>query len=275
MDRGLPIGTAAGANAFIASGATCVKAGNGMVSTWTLAGSTTTYSGSYSTDGYNITAALTWVDPGTDFTTGYGGSGDGAAGDEVGMGTCVATLQTDGATELAAATTTEGNYALCHFIFWTSATGTVNLVAAASGANDWGQSNYLNETQWGTAGNGVKGNGMKATNSGGTIISATTQGHALTPAGASGTTTITAGTKNFFWYQPVWSNTYAATALRRYNGGGTEAEKVKAYCVSQRKLDGATHISNGFVAQTAVTTLTGASALAASALALGVASLAI
>merc|ERR1719198_1705579 len=72
---------------------------------------------------------------------------------------------------------------------------------------------------WGTAGNGVKGNGMKATNSGGTIISATTQGHALTPAGASGTTTITAGTKNFFWYQPIWSNTYAATALRRYNGG--------------------------------------------------------
>merc|ERR1719198_2367237 len=226
-------------SSLIASGATCVKAGNGMVSTWTLAGSTTTYSGSYSTDGYNITAALTWVDPGTDFTT------------------------------------TEGNYALCHFIFFVSGSGTVTLVAAASGTNDWGQSNYLNETQWGTAGNGVKGNGMKATNSGGTIISATTQGHALTPAVASGTTTITAGTKNFFWYQPIWSNTYAATALRRYNGGGTEAEKVKAYCVSQRLLSVSTHVAGGFVAQTAVTTLTGASALAASAIALGVASLAI
>ena len=263
-------------SSLIASGATCVKAGNGMVSTWTLAGSTTTYSGSYSTDGYNITAALTWVDPGTDFTTTYGGTNEtSTSGAQVGMGTCVATLQTDGATELAASTTTEGNYALCHFIFFVSGSGTVTLVAAASGTNDWGQSNYLNETQWGTAGNGVKGNGMKATNSGGTIISATTQGHALTPAGASGTTTITAGTKNFFWYQPIWSNTYAATALRRYNGGGTEAEKVKAYCVSQRLLSVSTHVAGGFVAQTAVTTLTGASALAASAIALGVASLAI
>merc|ERR1719198_2020291 len=176
-------------SSLIASGATCVKAGNGMVSTWTLAGSTTTYSGSYSTDGYNITAALTWVDPGTDFTTTYGGTNEtSTSGAQVGMGTCVATLQTDGATELAASTTTEGNYALCHFIFFVSGSGTVTLVAAASSTNDWGQSNYLNETQWGTAGNGVKGNGMKATNSGGTIISATTQGHALTPAGASGTT---------------------------------------------------------------------------------------
>merc|ERR1719198_369934 len=140
-------------SSLIASGATCVKAGNGMVSTWTLAGSTTTYSGSYSTDGYNITAALTWVDPGTDFTTTYGGTNEtSTSGAQVGMGTCVATLQTDGATELAASTTTEGNYALCHFIFFVSASGT----------NDWGQSNYLNETQWGTAGNGVKGNGMKA-----------------------------------------------------------------------------------------------------------------
>lgn len=263
-------------SSLIASGATCVKAGNGMVSTWTLAGSTTTYSGSYSTDGYNITASLTWVDPGVDFSTSYGGTNETVSTNtEVGMGTCVATLQTDGATELAASTTTEGNYALCHFIFFQSKTGTVVLVAAASGTNDWGQSNYLNETQWGTAGAGIKGNGLKATNSGGTIISATTQGHAITPAGASGTTDITAGAKTFFWYQPVWSNTYAATALRRYNGGGTEAEKVKAYCVSMRKLDGASHLTGGFVAQTAVTTLTGASALAASAIALGVASLAI
>lgn len=262
---------------LIASGATCNKAGNGVVSTWTLAGSTTAYTGTYTlTDGYNITAALTWVDPGTNFTTTYGGTNEGStSAQEVGMGTCVETYKADGSAALAASTTTEGNYALCHFIFYKSGASPVTLVAAASGTNDWGQSNYLNETQWGTAGAGVKGNGMKASNSGGTMITTASYGHAITPAGASGTTTIAVGSKTFFWYQPKYASTYASTALRRYNGGGTEVEKVKAYCVSQRLLSGTAHIAGGFVAQTATTTLTGASALAASAIALGVASLAI
>merc|ERR1711939_315590 len=171
-----------------------------------------------------------------------------------------------GTAALAASTTTEGNYGLCHFIFWTWS-------AAAAGTNDWGQTNYLTEAQWGTNGNKVAGSGMKT--GGGTAITLATQGHTLTPVPASGTTTIAAGSKVFFWYQPKYASTYASTALRRYNGGGTEVEKVTAYCVSQRLLATTTHVASGFVKQTTVTTLSGASALAAGAIALGVASLAI
>merc|ERR1712146_297949 len=135
-----------------------------------------------------------------------------------------------------------------------------------------GESRYLNETQWGTAGAGVIGNTMN-TSSGGTTLTSAANGATITPAGASGTTTIPAGNK-VFWLQPTWSSTYASTALRRYNGGGTEVESVIGYCFSQRLLSGTSHKSAGVVANTKVA-LTGAAALAASAIALGVASLAI
>lgn len=266
---------------LVGSAETCNKAGNGMTSTWTLSGQTTTYAGTYATasDGYKIVASMTWVDPGNTYTTAYGGTGETVnTNDNVGMGTCVATMTAAGTAELAATTTTEGNYALCHFIFWQSNTGSggvVTLYAASTGTNDWGQSNYLNETQWGTLGAGVKGNGMRAGNSGGTAIATATYGHALSPAGASCTTTIPLGAKTFTWYQPKWASTYAATALRRYNGGGTEVEKVQAYCVSARRLDGTAHKSGGFVKTSAVSTLSGASVIAAGAIALGVAALAL
>merc|ERR1712072_1661145 len=104
----------------------------------------------------------------------------------------------------------------------------------------------------GALGVGVKGNGMRGTNSGGT---------ALAPVGASGTTTIPLGAKTFTWYQPKWAATYAATALRRYNGGGTEVEKVQGYCVSMRRLDGTAHKTGRFVKTSAISTLSGASVI--------------
>lgn len=188
--------------------------------------------------------------PGSDFTTANGGTGetptDGTT--TIGAGTCVETLQSDGATALAASTTTEGNYGLCHFMFWTDTTSTPTLYAASTGTYDWGQTNYLNESQWGTNGGAIKGNGMRATNSGGTAITNTTQGHTLSPTKSSSAATLPIGTYSLEWFQPIWANTYSASALRRYNGGGTEAEKVKAYCVSKRDLAGTVHKSGGFVA---------------------------
>jgi len=116
---------------------------------------------------------------------------------------------------------------------------------------------------------------MQASNSGGTAISSSTYGHTLTPVGDAAVPAIAEGAKDFTWFQPAWANTYTATALRRYNGGGTEVEKVKAYCVSKRLLATAAHDADGFVAQSGVATLSGASALAAGAIALGVAALAL
>lgn len=212
------------------------------------------------------------------YLTASGGSNDTIVDGTsvVGAGTCVETLQADGATALAATTTTEGNYGLCHFMFWTTKATVVSptLYAASTGTYDWGQTNYLNETQWGTNGANVKGNGMRATNSGGTAITLTAQGHTLSPTKSSSSADLAIATYQLIWYQPVWANTYSASVLRRYNGGGTEAEKVKGYCVSKRLISNTSHAAGGFVAQT-VATLTGATAIATGAIALGVAALAL
>lgn len=265
---------------LVASSATCVDAkGNGFASTWVLTGLTTAYAGTLTTtDGYQIVATLTWVSTvdndfaAVDATS--GGTGETVSvGDNVGGGTCVATLGTDNSTELASTVTTDGNFALCHFIFWQSVnSGTAPaFVAAASGATNWGQTNFLATGAWGTAGSGITGATMR-TGTGVQYIG-DSYGHTLTPAGAAGAT-IAAGDKQFTWQQPKWASTYGITALRRYDGGGTNKESVKPYCISKRRLDGATTISAGIVGLTVVA-LTGAQTLAASALALGVASLAL
>lgn len=76
-----------------------------------------------------------------------------------------------------------------------------------------------------------------------------------------------------WWYQPKYATTYAAGTLRRYNGGKSDADHVKGYCMSQRKADGSTHETKGFLAGATVT-LSGAAALVAGAVALGAAALA-
>merc|ERR1712110_842559 len=175
---------------------------------------------------------------------------------------------------LATGVTTSGNYALCHWVFWLfSADTAVALSAASTGTYDWGQTDYLTETQWGTSGAGVKGSTMKS--GGGTALTSTANGLTLTPVAASTTTTIVPGSKVFFWYQPNYATSYASSALRRYNGGTSDASKVKSYCVATRLLATTTHVSTGFTVAVASVTLSGASALAASALALGAASLAL
>jgi len=165
---------------------------------------------------------------------------------KLGGGTCIETLAAGGTTALAKSVTTEGNYALCHFLFWIAKATDPTLTPITSGSYDYGTSIYMNETQWGTNGGAVKGNGMQGTNSGGTLISSTTYGHSLTPVKSSSDTTLKVATYSMEWYQPTWANTYAASALRRYNGGGTEKESVKAYCVSKRLLDGTQHKSGGW-----------------------------
>lgn len=77
------------------------------------------------------------------------------------------------------------------------------------------------------------------------------------------------------WYQPTFAATYSG--LRRYGGnhGGSTPDKVLPYCISMRALDQAQTKSGGIVAGTTKTLADGAVALAASAIALGTASLVI
>ena len=248
------------------SDTTCATAGKGMVTQWTLTGLTTAYSGTLTTtDGYKIEAAFTWVAI-TSYTT--TSSGESLSNVACAMGTCVETLDSAGV-RVASTVTTNGNNALCHW-FYVLGGGTSTAGTASTGSGNWGESKFLTHAQWGSSsGAGVVGNTIK---SNGTSIS-TSYDHTLDPASV---TTFAAGTYKMTWYQPTYAATYAETALRRYNGGTADADKVKAYCVGLRSTVTATALSPTDItaaSSTGTVTLTGASALAATALAFGVAAL--
>ena len=88
------------------------------------------------------------------------------------------------------------------------------------------------------------------------------------------------GTYTMEWYQPPYANSYDITSLRRYNGGTSDGDNVKAYCARLRTLTLTTYQSTtALVAATVggtsgVVKLTGAQALAAGAIAFGVSALA-
>ena len=237
-----------------------------MATQWTLSGLTTAYGGTLTTtDGYKIEAAFTWV-----LTTSYtSGSGETISGVECALGTCVETLDASGV-RVASTVTTDGNNALCHW-FYVLGGATSTPGVASTGGTNWGETKYLTHAQWGaTSGAGVVGNTIK---SNGTSIS-TSYEHTLDPASIA--SVFAAGTYKMTWYQPKYAATYAETALRRYNGGTADADKVKAYCVAMRLVSAASAISPLDITAASTTgtvTLTGASALAATALAFGVAAL--
>ena len=56
----------------------------------------------------------------------------------------------------------------------------------------------------------------------------TSHGFARSPV--SKPTTFLARDYTMFWYQPTYETTYSITSLRRYNGGESNGDRVKAYC---------------------------------------------
>ena len=179
---------------------------------------------------------------------------------DVVIGTCVETLDSAGAA-LATTVTTEGNFAICHWIFakYTLDTAVTTL---SNTTNAWGDTKYLTTTQWGTAGNAITGAGATKTGSGGTSLTLAANGLKFTPTEAA-STTLTAQAYTMAWYQPLQTSTYSG--LRRYSGPASGGDKVKGYCVSTRTTASSTVITAGIVANTAVVTLAGAFALTAGA----------
>merc|ERR1740117_521259 len=242
-------------------------ASQGLVTSWTLAGSTTAYAGTLTTtDGYSITASMTWKVLTTDTTETTKCTGVICV-----IGTCVQTMDSAGVV-VAATVTDDGNLALCHwFLLATTSIVTPGNVSGAT--NDYSIANYLTAAQWGTAGAAIVGTSLLTT---GTRIGST-YGLVLSPATKPATYAAQAYTQ--FWYQPTYASTYASTVLRRYNGA-SDGDKVKAYCAGLRGLTTTTatdarDLVAATVAGTAgVVTLTGAQALAAGAIAFGAAALA-
>ena len=183
------------------------------------------------------------------------------------MGTCVETIDKTTSAALASTVTTQGNFAMCHWMYFDYAANTAVLSNSAT-TNAWGDSKYLATAAWGT--NGAATTGAGATNGGnsqGTSLTLAANGLAFSPAAAS-PTTFAAGAYTMAWYQPKEATTYAAGSLRRYLAGLTaNAESVKGYCVSMRKSDNTSHVTGGFVAGATVV-LSGSAALAMGAAAL-------
>lgn len=190
-------------------------------------------------------------------------------GDVLGIGTCVELLDSAGAA-LASTVTTVGNFAICHWMY-TTYDNTDDSTAAYSGCSTaiscWGETRYLTAAQWGTAGATIVGTSMQST---GTQITSAAQGFVL--SNTSLATYVASTVYSQSWYQPKWASTYTTSALRRYNGGANEGDKVKAYCVGARSITD-TSADQVPVAGTQVT-VTGAIALTAGAIAFGVSALA-
>merc|ERR1740117_2019774 len=181
-------------------------ASQGLVTSWTLAGSTTAYAGTLTTtDGYSITASMTWKVLTTDTT-----ETTKCAAVICVIGTCVQTMDSAGVV-VAATVTDDGNLALCHW-FLLASTSIVTPGNVSGATNDYSIANYL------TAGTRI----------------GSTYGLVLSPATKPATYAAQAYTQ--FWYQPTYASTYASTVLRRYNGGASDGDKVKAYCAGLRGL---------------------------------------
>ena len=157
------------------------------------------------------------------------------------------------------------------------AAGAANTAGNITGStNSYSIANYLTAAQFGTAGNLLVGATLTST---GTSIGAT-HGFVLNPATKPATYIAQAYTQ--FWYQPTYASTYASTALRRYNGGTSDGDNVKAFCAKLRGIASTQttyEATNALVAATVggtagVVKLTGAEALAAGAIAFGAAALA-
>lgn len=196
------------------------------------------------TDGYKIVASFLWRDISTVVKTDTTGTTI-AKGEKVAMGTCVETLDYEGAT-LAAGTIDQGNFAICHWFYTygegTQETGTANTVNRTYWAKDgvagvnWGETRIYTAYEWGNSGSGVRGANIQTNG----VALDEKQGFALSHTALAG---YTAGTiYSMSWFQPKYSASgYPANQLRRYSGGnfGTRADKVKAYSSSLRQLQDA------------------------------------
>lgn len=81
---------------LISSSDTCAStAGSGMVTTWTLAGQTETYKGDIISDGYKITASMTWQAL-QSVTADLSAVANSITNNPAVIGTCVETLTDEG-----------------------------------------------------------------------------------------------------------------------------------------------------------------------------------
>ena len=147
------------------------------------------------------------------------------------IGACVESL-TDEGYALPPGTIDKGNYAICHFMYYLgiSAENTRPPLNGIQGVN-WGEVVYYNEQEWGSGGDLLTGQSVQTL---GKRLDYYTNGFTQSTYDLDSYTTGSVYTLS--WYQPAYAATYCADCLRRYNGGATDFNKVRGYCVSARVL---------------------------------------
>jgi hypothetical protein len=250
---------------------TCAKtAGLGMETSWTLNGMTTTYTGGFDSDGYSITAAMQWQLLAT-YNTNANDPTVAISNTVAVIGTCVETLTIEG-TRIRPGTIDQGNFAICHWMYYTGLTDFTEPPLGLVKTTNWGETRILNEEEWNHAGGLISGQSIQS------LGRALDYDNGFQQSNYKTTSYTNGAIYSQTWYQPAYAESYGTTSLRRYNGGTNDFSKVRAYCVSARNIsDQATKFgiapadvtgSNGAVS------LSGATTLAAGAIMFGTAMLA-
>jgi len=125
------------------------------------------------------------------------------ANTEAVIGTCVETLDEDGA-ELRSGEDRYGNVALCHWFYFVAQSGTDNELNTTSTTlggtqdTDWGETRFLTEAEWGTRGSNLAGNRIQTA---GTAIGEA-YGFTLSHTGLE--SYVPGAVYQMTWYQPKY-----------------------------------------------------------------------
>ena len=135
---------------------TCAKtAGLGMETTWTLEGMTSTYTGGFDSDGYKIVASLKWQMLAT-YSFNADETSVAITNTPAVIGTCVETLHDDG-TRMRPGTIDNGNFAICHWMYYTGLSDVTEPPLGLVKKTNWGETRILNEEEWDSAGGLISG----------------------------------------------------------------------------------------------------------------------
>ena len=121
-----------------------------METTWTLEGQTTTYTGGFDSDGYKIVASLKWQVLST-YLEDAAATPVAITNTAAVIGTCVETLTEEG-TALRPGDVTSGNFAICHWLYYTGLSETTEAPLNMVKGVHWGETRILNEEEWYQAG---------------------------------------------------------------------------------------------------------------------------
>lgn len=118
------------------------------------------------TDGYQVTAALTWQSlAGVTLDRYHNGDGNYiqaiTSGHPSAIGSCVETWDS-WTMPLAPGATAWGNHAICHWLYYLGQSDTASTSLGGAAGTDFGETRYYTSAEWGTAGSRLNGGNIRS-----------------------------------------------------------------------------------------------------------------